>query len=130
MSLITLVSSLLRPTTVSQRAVRGQPRIRLNLETLEDRRLLSGCHGSGLDDSAPVEIEHPVTSSDTPSVTRGLDDNSVSVSGVSDTHGRGNEGETGGGRRHGQGNGKPANTPKNHPKRHGAGEHVIKVLHA
>ena len=142
MSLFTLVSSLLRPNTTAQRVQRQRPRTRLNLETLEDRRLLSGFHGSGhgFDDVQPVEIEHTGTSLDTPSVTRGLDDNTISVStgshdtssgsrglddnsfsigGVSDR--RGGEGETGGRRGRGPANGKPVNTPKSHhPRRHGA----------
>src|SRR5205823_5156691 len=79
MSLFTLVSSLLRPTTTAQRVQRQRPRTRLNLETLEDRRLLSGFHGSGLDDVQPVEVEHSGASLDTPSVMRGLDDNTLGI---------------------------------------------------
>jgi hypothetical protein len=139
MSLFTLVSSLLRPTTPAQRVQRQGPRTRLNLEALEDRRLLS--HGFGLDDVQPVEIERPEPSGDTPSLSRGLDDtaalsrglddNTLGSGGVSDRRGRGNEGETGGGHRHGQGGGPTGNTPKGHRHhRHEVGEHVIKVLHA
>ena len=134
MSLFTLVR--FAPTTPAQRVQRQRPRTRLNLEALEDRRLLS--HGFGLDDVQPVEIERPEPSGDTPSVSRGLDDtaavsrglddNTIHLGGVSDRRGRGNEGETGGGRRHAQ----PANSLKNFPphRRHGAGEHVILVIHA
>jgi hypothetical protein len=119
MSLFTLVSSLLRPTTTTSRVQRQRPRTRLNLEALEDRRLLS--HGFGLDDLQHVEVERPEPAGDTPSLNRGLDDSSLGV-----RHGRGNEGETGDRGRH-HGHGKPANTPKGHPKRH---DHVIRILHA
>jgi hypothetical protein len=119
MSLFTLASSLLRPTSTASRVQRQRPRTRLNLEALEDRRLLS--HGFGLDDLQRVEVERPEPAGDTPSVSRE----------VLDRGGRSNEAEPGDRGRHGSGHGKPANTPKNHhPKRHGAGEHVIRVIHA
>jgi hypothetical protein len=52
MSLFTLISSLLRPTTTASRAPRQPPRTRPSLETLEDRRLLSG-----LGEGVPVQLE-------------------------------------------------------------------------
>jgi hypothetical protein len=57
-SLFTLLSSLVRPTAVTPRVTPRKARTRLNLETLEDRRLLSGFHGSGHGEVEPVEIEH------------------------------------------------------------------------
>ena len=137
----TWLQAVKRPAATSARKRRGERRTHPHrviplLEALEDRRLLS--HGFGLDDVQPVEIERPEPSGDTPSVSRGLDDtaavsrglddNTIHLGGVSDRRGRGNEGETGGGRRHAQ----PANSLKNFPphRRHGAGEHVILVIHA
>jgi hypothetical protein len=136
-SLFTLLSSLLRPAVASQRATSPRRRTRLNLETLEDRRLLSGFHGGRLGEVEPVEIEHTPTMVGTAVVIRPVDDFGVhAVTVITPRQGEvelgDRQGEVEPGDRQGNGT-RPVNATTvkvvqvkhHHRKRHHVGEHTL-----